>query len=284
MENTVIPAGTVVVGVDGSPSSERALDWAIDQAVRERRQLTLAHGVDPAGSVWLDPVGVEHRGALDTLRADARALLAGARSHVARRAPDLGVNEVIWMADARVMLLDLAASAALVVVGSRGRGPVRSLLLGSVSLAVTRHARCPVVVVRPGHPGTVRNGVLVGADGSEESLATVEFAYRQASLRGLPLTIMHCYVDARPGSPADDVRLEVAEPLSGLGEKFPEVRARTELVRGFADEALAGASERMDLLVIGAHHGSRLSAALHGSVAQGVVERARCPVAVVPVG
>ena len=47
MENSLIPSGTVVVGVDGSPSCERALDWAVDHAVRERRQLTLAHGFDP---------------------------------------------------------------------------------------------------------------------------------------------------------------------------------------------------------------------------------------------
>jgi nucleotide-binding universal stress UspA family protein len=47
MENSVIPSGTVVVGVDGSSSCERALEWAVDDAVLERRQLTLAHGFDP---------------------------------------------------------------------------------------------------------------------------------------------------------------------------------------------------------------------------------------------
>ena len=57
----------------------------------------------------------------------------------------------------------------MVVLGSRGRGPMRTLLLRSVGVAVTKHAECPVVVVRPGNRGLVRNGVLVGADGSEHS-------------------------------------------------------------------------------------------------------------------
>lgn len=286
METTAIPSGTVVVGLDGSPSAERALEWAIDQAQLESRQLTLAHGVDPSGSVWVDPAGIDHRVVLEALQADAEVTLDRAREQVERRAPDLVVHQVIRMSDARVTLLELSAQAAMVVVGSRGRGPIKTLLLGSVSLAVSREARCPVVVVRPGNPGTVRNGVLVGADGTERSLATLEFAYRQASLHQLPLTIMHCFGDARVGTEeepaASDVRLVLAESLAGLAEKFPEVQARTELVRGMADEQLVRASQRMDLVVVGAHHGGTLTTLLYGSIANAVLEHATCPVAIVP--
>lgn len=286
METTVIPAGTIVVGLDGSPSAERALEWAVDQALRESRQLTLAHGVDPSGSVWVDPAGIDHRAVLEALRDDAKAVLGHAREQIAHRAPDLVVHEVVHMSDARVTLLELSERAAMVVVGSRGRGPIKSLLLGSVSLAVSREARSPVVVVRPGHPGVVRNGVLVGADGTDRSLPTLEFAYRQASLHQLPLTIMHCFWDARPGIEeepvASDVRLVLAESLAGLGEKFPDVQARTELVRGMADERLVRASQRMDLVVVGAHHGGTLTTLLYGSIANAVLEHATCPVAIVP--
>ena len=284
MENTVIPPGTVVVGVDGSPSGERALDWAVDLAVREHRQLTLAHGIDPAGSAWTDPTGGSHRAVIDAMAEDGARLLAHARAVVAELAPELVVHESAWLADPRVTLLELAEAASLVVVGSRGRGPVTSLLLGSVGVAVVRHASCPVVVVRPGHPGRVRNGVVVGIDASPSSRTTAEFAYRQASLRQLPLTVLHSVVDDWPPDASDDeLRLPVSEPLSGLAEKFPDVPARTELVRHDAGRALVEASHRMDLVVVGAHHGGRLSAIIDGSVTQGVVERAECPVAVVPV-
>ncbi|HEY0903710.1 MAG TPA: universal stress protein [Marmoricola sp.] len=286
METTAIPSGTIVVGTDGSPSAERALEWAIDQAQLESRQLTLAHGVDPSGSVWVDPAGVDHRAVLEALHSDAVVMLERAREQVARRAPDLVVHEVVRMSDARLTLLELSEEAALVVVGSRGRGPIKSLLLGSVSLAVSREARCPVVVVRPSQPAVARNGVLVGADGTERSLTTVEFAYRQASLHRLPLTIMHCFWDARPGTEeepvASDVRLELAESIAGLGEKFPDVQARTEIVRGMADERLVRASQRMDLVVVGAHHGGTLTTLLYGSIANAVLEHATCPVAIVP--
>lgn len=283
MESTVIAAGTVVVGIDGSPAADRALDWATDHAVREGRGLTLAHGIAPADSVWADPVGID-RGVLDTMRTDARARLTAARDRVALRAPDLPVGQVLRMADPRPMLLELADRAALLVVGSHGRGPARSLLLGSVSLAVSHHAACPVVVVRPGHhPGAVRNGVLVGTDAREGSSAVVEFAYHQASLRNLPLTILHSHHDARAGTAPDDVRLELAESLSGLAEKFPEVRARTELVGGGAAHQLVRAAVRMHLLVVGSRHGGRLSGLVHGSVADSVLQHSTCPVAVVPV-
>lgn len=284
MTTTVIPQGTIVVGVDGSPSSERALDWAIAQATREHRPLTLAHGIDAAGAAWVDPMGGSHAAVVDGLAAEARRVLADARSRVAEAAPALLVHEAAWMADPRVTLLDLSASAHLVVVGSRGRGPVRSLLLGSVGLAVIRHASCPAVVVRPGGLDAERRGVVVGADGSPDSRATVELAYRHASLRGLPLTILHSAADAwPPDATEDDLLWPLTEPLTGLAEKFPDVAARVEIVHTHAGAALVDASRHMDLVVLGAHHGGRLSEFLNGSVALSVVEHAECPVAVVPV-
>jgi nucleotide-binding universal stress UspA family protein len=217
------------------------------------------------------------------LREDAQGMLRSAREHVEGRAPELTVHEAARTVDPRTMLLELAESAHLLVVGSRGRGPVASLLLGSVGVAVIRHAACPVVVVRPTDLGAVRHGVVVGADGTPSSLATVEHAYLQASLHDLPLTIMHGPRGMAAYETAEELRLRASEPLSGLAEKYPDVRARLVVASGLVDEALIHASERMDLVVLGAHRGGRLSALLNGSVAQIVVEHAKCPVMVVPV-
>ena len=141
-----VPAGTIAVGVDGSSGSDAALRAAVATAVGEHRSLTIVHAV---GSAPESPL-----------------VLTDARAAAERQAPGLAVHLVLRVADPRDVLVGVSEDAAMVVVGSRGRGPTRTLPLGSVSLAVTRRASCPVVVVRPHHPGRVRHGILVAADGS----------------------------------------------------------------------------------------------------------------------
>ena len=181
----------------------------------------------------------------------------------------------------------------MVVLGSRGRGHVRSLLLGSVGTALVRHAHCPVVVHRPGNPGIVRNGILVGVDASPESRTVLEFAYREASFRDLPLTLLHCGWDAQADAlgaylvaesivDPETERLALAEAIAGMAEKYPDVRTTTEVVRGLPQEALLRAGERMNMIVVGAHVPGHTSHRLFGSVATSVVEHATCAVAVVP--
>lgn len=287
------PAGTVVVGVDGSVSAGQALDWAIDQAVAEHRPITLAYGAPPADAMWMDQAGFDQRIGVRTLLERGGKHVEEARTQVRRRAPELEVHEVLRAADPRDVLLELAREAAMVVIGSRGRGPLRSLLLGSVGVAVSRHAACPVVIHRPGNPGVVRHGILVGIDGTESSTSVLEFAYRQASLRRLPLTVVHAYWEIRAAAPEaylvsvrdvdpEEERLAMAECISGMGEKYPDVRVTSELTRGLPDDVLVRRGARMNMVVVGSHHGGVASEILFGSVAASVVEHATCPVAVVP--
>jgi len=297
MENPDLPAGGVVAAVDGSPSSTRAVAWAVDQAVVENRPLVLAHGMGPVESHWMgQSAGIDHRALLAARRAEARRVMDAARAQVAARAPDLVAHEALLAQDPRELLIGLSSHAAMLVLGSHGRGPVTSLLLGSVSVAVTKHAACPVVVVRPRRAEEPSGGVLVGTDGTERSRQTLEFAHRQASLRELPLTIMHCYWDARsafqsarvrrgdaaPGPDVEEVRLLVAESLAELADRFPEVDVRVELVHGWADDCLIEGSKKMDLVVVGTHRRRALEAIVYGSVAFSVLEHAGCVVAVVP--
>ena len=195
MTTASLPNGAIVVGIDGSESSDRALTWAADEAALDHRPLVLVYTVGALGTpdtVWLtedDPIVMRWR-------AEGEDLLAAAAQEVYGRHPSVQVQTHVVTEDARKALLEVADRAWMIVVGSRGRGAVRSLLLGSVSAAVARHATCPVVVVRPHHADTVRKGVLVGADGTASSLPTLEVAYRAASVRQLPLTVMHCVYDA----------------------------------------------------------------------------------------
>lgn len=134
----------IVVGVDGSPASVRALEWALEEA-RLRggtiRVITAWHypALAEAADTASDYDSLKHAAE----RAQAE-LLAGAQ---AQGAPSSG--EVIEGAPVQV-LLEAARDADLLVVGSRGRGGFGGLLLGSVSSQLVHHAPCPVTVVR--HP------------------------------------------------------------------------------------------------------------------------------------
>jgi nucleotide-binding universal stress UspA family protein len=253
------------------------------------------HTINAVTPAYTDAAIVLPEEAREALRSEGLQLLAEARAEVTRRDPELVVHELFRLADPREVLLDLSRDAHLVVVGSRGRGTVRSLLLGSVGVALARHAECPVVVHRPGATGIVRRGVLVGADSSPESREVLEFAYRQASLRGLPLTVVHCYQDLAPAAygtyvaPAQETdvqseRLGLAESLAGFAEKYPDVPVATELAIGAPQDALARLGEKMNLVVVGTHQAGLVSRMLFGMVSVSVVEHATCPVAVVPLG
>lgn len=295
MESTAVPAGTIVVGVDGSPSAETALRWAVGQARLERRDLTLLHAVslDPA---FMAPP--EANGNLvDILRQDARALLESSRALVDELVGETAVRPTVRclqrLQDPRTALVELSREAALVVLGSRGRGPVRSMLLGSVGAAVTDRADCPVVVIRPHAAGLVRRGILVGVDGTDRSAPAIEFAYRQASLQQLPLTVLHCYVvpaSVVSGSWAgveehqglEQRRLLLAESVAGMTEKYPDVHATLELAHGLPDQNLVERSALMDLVVVGTRPLSWFEGIFVDDVSRRVVERARTVVVVVP--
>jgi nucleotide-binding universal stress UspA family protein len=264
------PAASIVVGVDGSVHAERALRWAAEQALLERRPLVVLAAGDGA-----EPAARE------------------AVTLVQQTYPTLSVEGLTRSGDPRHVLIELSREAHLLVLGSHGRGPLRSLLLGSVSAAVSAHAACPVVVCRPDHSG---RGVLVGADGTPDSLAVVEFAYRQASVHQWPLTVMHCFWDAvviekvvrndRDLS-LDDVDVEglravLAESIAGLGATYPDVHVTLALKHGLVDEALASSDEAWDLIVVGRHPMTTVTRVFTGSIARTVLERAHSPVAVVP--
>lgn len=288
---------SIVVGIDGSTSSHRALAWATRQATLEHRPLTVVHAAHLAAvdeAISAGTAGPEARQVLDELAVTGRGLLSTTAQRVRHAHPEVEVHEVYARTDPRELLLECSTQAAMTVLGSRGRGPVTSLLLGSVSLAVSRHAHGPVVIVRGTDPDTAHGGLVVDVDGSADSLPAIEFAYRTAATRDLPLTALHTYWDAarrdseehtatedQPG--LDDVRALLSQSVAGMREKYPEVRDRLTLQHGFRDQQLLRASQTASLVVVGTRPPRRLDL-LHASVAATVVELAHCDVAVVPAG
>lgn len=137
--------GPVVVGIDGSPLSEAALAFAFEAASMRRAPVVAVHAwrdamIDTSVSLLIDWDGVE---------AEEQALLAERLAGWAARYPDVAVERVVALDRPAHALQERSVRAQLLVVGSRGRGGLTGMLLGSVSQTLLHHAACPVVIVRP---------------------------------------------------------------------------------------------------------------------------------------
>ena len=130
------PERPVVVGIDGTPTSEAAIAFAFDEAAARRAPLVAVH-------TWEPP----EPGADGTL---AEELLAERLAGWSEKYPDVPVRRVVSPGRPVPVLMHEAARAQLVVVGSRGRGRIAGMVLGSVAHALVHRAPCPVAVVRPG--------------------------------------------------------------------------------------------------------------------------------------
>ncbi|CCH32901.1 universal stress protein [Actinosynnema sp. NPDC047251] len=140
----------ILVGVDGSPASRKALKWALEHAKRsgETVEATMAYaaqeGLVPANTMGLNPYGeTPHRRHpardLHSIVEDVRATVPDAPS----------VAEVTVTGDAGTALSEASRQADLLVVGTRGHGRLAEVFLGSVAADCLRHTACPVVVVPP---------------------------------------------------------------------------------------------------------------------------------------
>lgn len=286
MTTTVSP-GSVVVGVDGSSHSDAAVEWAADYAVAHHAPLCVLHAAGDLGDN-LVPFKVDAR----EMQAKAsRPITDHARQIVAERAPELTVTVEEPFADAREALLDVRG-AAMLVLGTRGRGPLASRLLGSVSQAVVTRASCPVTVVRPGpdEGGADLAPVVVGVDLDGSAQAALEVAFEIASMGNRSLDAVHAWTahDTFVDAASYTQRIEVmeahergfAEAMSGFSEKYPDVVVTPVLVDDHPVAALVRASETAAHVVLGSRDRGRLTRSF-GSVCRAVVEHAHCPVTVV---
>ena len=139
------PTATVrklVVGVDGSDGSTKALDWAIAEAVRSPASLELV-------TAWMFPMALGYVFAKtpDEVRQQVQQIIDISVSRVAAIAPNVSVRSILREAEAGPALVELSTGADLLVVGSRGHGGLREMLLGSVGTYCARHSHCSTVIV-----------------------------------------------------------------------------------------------------------------------------------------
>lgn len=136
----------VVVGVDGSEPSDAALEFAFDEAELRRAQLIAVHAWAYPAAVGVDlPWGFDG----DAAERHARTVLDEAVERWADKHAAVSVERRLLPMTAGAALVEASQDAALLIVGSRGHGALRRMLLGSVSHALIHHSHCPVVVLRP---------------------------------------------------------------------------------------------------------------------------------------
>jgi len=145
------PTGTVVVGVDGSPESRAAIEFAMREALRRNAWLRVVAAAQ-LPEYWTVAYGTVALPAPEDVIDDAKRAARQTVDDVVRAHPELAAVEFTLEAIAGPpgpVLVDAADDADLLVLGHRGRGALLSALLGSVGLHCVLHATCPVTVVRP---------------------------------------------------------------------------------------------------------------------------------------
>jgi nucleotide-binding universal stress UspA family protein len=289
----------VVAGVDGSDAALEATRWAAAEAVRRAARLRLVAAV---GWTTFRPVGLPALGQEYQRQAGARAAeehLEAAAEAARARAPGLEIEREVRGGEAPVVLRTESERAALVVVGTRGRGGFTGLLLGSVAIAVATTAACPVVVVRGTSAPT--GPVVVGVDGGDgedadegggsENDAALGLAFEEAARRSVPLVAVHAWSEAvldpflvplldRSAVQAEQEKA-LERRLAGWSVKYPGVEVRAVSVVDGAARELVARSAGAGLLVVGSRGRGPVTGALLGSVSQAVLHHAACPVVVV---
>jgi len=290
MSSKPAPRGTIVVGVDGSPTSDLALSWAVEEATRRGLPLHIIHAFS-YGYPMTD-IGVGY--AINGLRQLADGVRKDSVTRARKANPELVVTWGEPASRPAPALVEASERADTVVVGARGMSAARGVFMGSVSVQVAAHARCPVVIVHDTPPQAAGAPVVVGVDGSDVSSSAIAYAYEQASSRGVGLTVVHAWwldhVEDAAASAiwtvdwqtfAQEEQALVAQSLAGWQEKYPDVKVRRHSVRGLPVEALIRQSANACLVVVGTRGRGGFGGLLLGSVSQGVMHRALCPVAIV---
>jgi nucleotide-binding universal stress UspA family protein len=286
----------VVVGVDGSESSYAAFVHGAWEARVRGLPLTLVHCQDiPSGLVALS-LAADLNSA-----AEAAAQQLADLSEQARVAfPGLEVDTFTATGPAAATLVRVSQDADLMVVGSRGLGGFRGLLLGSVSAQLSAHSVAPLIVIRPDAGGAARElgspppsrPVVVGVDGAAEGEAAIAFAFAQAAARGVPVVVLYAWwmlpVTKMPADPDlaaahERARQFLVEATAQTREAYPGLDVELRPARALNPVlALLDASADAGLLVVSRHGGNALSRLLFSSVGDTAVREAACPVAVVP--
>ena len=285
-------AGAWVIGIDGSADAEHALAWATTHAAGRTGCLRLITAwqvplAGPAVETW--PMGSPAYDR-DLLVASAQRLVDDAATTIDANS-DIALQTTVAHGGAAAVLLDAAEDASLVVVGTRGRGGFQRLLLGSTSTQCATHANRPLVVVPERTEITDTTDIVVGVDGSPNSIAALEWAVNFAA----------------PDTRVEAISVWDTSPLAAGADQFffPEATGLAEerfhhlvddveagaprdmpiertFLTGMPRQTIAERAESADLVVLGARGHGAIGAAVIGSVSTWLLHHVPRAIVIVP--
>lgn len=285
----------ILVGVDGSNQSKRAVEWAVSLALQNGAMVHVicTYALASYSSAALDG------GFTPT---DDEALKKNAQQAV-DEAVQIGREQGVDMSgsiepgDPAGVLVETSREVDMIVVGSKGNGGLADRLLGTVSSALPAHARCPVVVVprhTSGSPFTPVKRIVVGVDGPETASNALRAAVDQAQTWDCELTAVAAIPMASGTGmfawlPATVDREALTESITeGLDSAINEaldgrkVAVYQHVLDGSPAALLTEFSTAVDLVVVGNRGKGGFQGLLLGSTSQTVLAHSTCPVMVVP--
>lgn len=275
----------IVVGINGSIRNQAALLWALQRASRHKLPVIAIHAVDDR---WMSP-DFQYQ---ELIMESGMDLLRKAQAIASEQAPDVKFEIQLRHGSVGAALREASQEASMVVVGTHDKHWLDGGPLTDRALQVVSGSECPVAVI-PAETGSGAEGVIVGVDGSEESLQAVQFAAAEADRGSDELTVVLAFRSpARwfkgelpsgglAASIVEENRIVLAESVAGLGEKYPDLVIRQRLETDAEPaKALVDIASQARLLVIGSRGRGGFSRLVLGSTAHAVLLHVPCPTVV----
>jgi nucleotide-binding universal stress UspA family protein len=271
-------ARLIIVGVDYSAEAEAAARWAVREAELRKDDVLLVHAYEVP---LLPSSGMA--AAIAQGRQERQALLDKVAGTLAVP-PRMHLDRLVETDSPESLLPRLSEAAELTVLGQDHRALSGRMPLGHTASTVASMSRHPVVAVPRGWTAAAgdRRPIAVAIDGQHSSSSTLGFAFTEASLRQAPVLVVHAVPLSELTVGEQNTRLNLAEILAGWKADYPDIAVETFLLAGPPRDTVSSVSAEAQLLVVGVPYRGREFARWIRSVARAVLDRATCPVAVVP--
>lgn len=288
--------GAAVVGVDGSDVAKAAVAYAAKTAAGRGIALHVVMAYSIPSTMFAEGMAPPQQ-LVDHFESEAEPVVQEAMQIARDAAPGLEITGAVAEGNPAQLFIEYSREAKMIVLGSRGLGALKGVVLGSVSAHVATNAFCPVIVTKADTVTSINDSgpVVVGVDGSDNSIRATEWAFSAAQARGASILAVHTWMDPEVQAAAagvilseDDLerlsseqRTMLDDALGNLREQYPDVEVETLVTEDRATRVLVDKSRDAQLVVVGSHGRGTFTGMLLGSTSRSLLQASYCPVMVV---